>query len=86
VSREGVVCRLRLEEFSSGIVRPTSARCLAEEDRLAILRATGAFLSCIFGLYARPGERLRDVLGGTFDAPRWSTSRRPRASGTACGA
>ncbi len=62
--RDGVLCRLRLEPFSSGVVRPHE-RTLAgpKADRLAVLRATGAHLSPIFGLYARPGERVAQVLG-----------------------
>jgi uncharacterized protein (DUF1015 family) len=62
--RDGVLCRLRLEPFSSGIVRPHERTFPGPKaDRLAVLRATGAHLSPIFGLYARPGERIADVLG-----------------------
>lgn len=61
--RDGVLCRLGLEEFSSGVVRPHERTFPGPKaDRLALLRATGAYLSPIFGLYARPGERLRTVL------------------------
>jgi uncharacterized protein (DUF1015 family) len=38
-------------------------------DRLAILRATGANLSPIFGLYARPAEPVRALLGGAALGP-----------------
>jgi uncharacterized protein (DUF1015 family) len=63
-TREGVLCRLGLEEFSSGVVRPHERTFPGpKQDRLSILRATGAYLSPIFGLYSRPNERLRDVLG-----------------------
>ena len=49
----------------------TSARFPGPKaDRLALLRATGAYLSPIFGLYARPGERLRDVAGVARRAAR----------------
>ena len=62
--RDGVLCRLGLEEFSTGVVRPHERTFPGPKaDRLALLRATGAYLSPIFGLYARPGERLRDVAG-----------------------
>ena len=62
--REGVICRLGLEDFSSGVVRPHERTLPGPKaDRLAILRATGANLSPIFGLYARPGERVGDLLG-----------------------
>src|SRR5262249_27946122 len=60
----GVLCRLGLEEFASGVVRPHERTFPGPKaDQLALLRATGAYLSPIFGLYARPGERLRDVAG-----------------------
>jgi uncharacterized protein (DUF1015 family) len=62
--RDGVLCRLDLEEFSSGVVRPHERTFPGPKaDQLALLRATGAYLSPIFGLYARPRERLRDVAG-----------------------
>jgi uncharacterized protein (DUF1015 family) len=62
--RDGVLCRLRLEEFSRGIVLPHERTLPGPKaDRLAIFRATGANLSPIFGLYARRGERVRDLIG-----------------------
>lgn len=62
-AREGILCRLRLETFESGLVRPHERTFPGPKaDRLALLRATGAFLSPIFGLYAGAGPRLRDVL------------------------
>jgi uncharacterized protein (DUF1015 family) len=67
--RDGVLCRLGLEEFATGVVRPHERTFPGpKKDQLALLRATGAYLSPIFGLYARPGERLRDVADIT-DAP-----------------
>jgi uncharacterized protein (DUF1015 family) len=61
--RDGVICRLRLEAFSSGVVRPHERTLPGPKaDRLAILRATGANLSAIFGLYARRGEPVRALL------------------------
>jgi uncharacterized protein (DUF1015 family) len=68
--RDGVLCRLRLEEFARGIVLPHERTLPGPKaDRLAIFRATGANLSPIFGLYARRGERVRDLIGklGTPD-------------------
>jgi len=63
-TREGVLCRLGLEEFASGVVRPHERTFPGpKQDRLSILRATQAYLSPIFGLYSRPNERLRDVAG-----------------------
>jgi len=62
--RDGLLCRLGLEEFASGVVRPHERTFPGpKQDQLALLRATGAYLSPIFGLYARPGERLREVAG-----------------------
>jgi len=62
--RDGIICRLRLEDFSRGIVRPHERTLPGPKaDRLAILRATGANLSPIFGLYARPGEPVRELVG-----------------------
>jgi uncharacterized protein (DUF1015 family) len=63
-TREGVLLSLALEEFSRGVVLPHEKTLPGPKaDRLAIIRATGANLSPIFGLYARRGERARDVLG-----------------------
>ena len=62
--RDGILCRLGLEEFSSGIVRPHERTFPGPKaDRLALLRATGAYLSPVFGLYARPGDRVRALCG-----------------------
>jgi uncharacterized protein (DUF1015 family) len=62
--REGVICRLRCEDFATGIVRPHERTLEGPKaDRLAILRATGAHLSPIFGLYAHAGESAREMLG-----------------------
>ena len=63
--RDGLICRLRLEDFSRGLVRPHERTLPGPKaDRLAILRATGANLSAIFGLYARAGEPVRELVGG----------------------
>ena len=62
--RDGVLCRLGLEEFSSGVVRPHERTFPGpKRDQLALLRATSTYLSPIFGMYARAGECLRDVAG-----------------------
>src|SRR5262249_27847810 len=62
--RDGILCRLGLEDFGTGVVRPHERTFPGPKaDQLALLRATGAYLSPIFGLYARPRERLRDVAG-----------------------
>jgi uncharacterized protein (DUF1015 family) len=62
--RDGVICRLRLEDFASGVVRPHERTFPGPKaDRLALMRATGAYLSPIFGLYARANEPLRTLVG-----------------------
>ena len=61
-TREGVLGRLRLETFASGLVRPHERTFPGPKaDRLALLQATGAYLSPIFGLYAGAGPSLREV-------------------------
>jgi uncharacterized protein (DUF1015 family) len=68
--RDGVLCRLRLEDFAGGVVRPHERTLPGPKaDRLALLRATGANLSPIFGLFARRGERVRDLVGAAAAAP-----------------
>jgi len=68
--RDGIICRLRLEDFSSGVVRPHERTLPGPKaDRLAILRATGANLSAIFGLYARRSEPVRELLGAAALGP-----------------
>jgi uncharacterized protein (DUF1015 family) len=68
--RTGVLCRLRLEPFATGVVRPHEKTLSGPKaEQLALMRATGAQLSPIFGLYARPGERVVDVLGVPASVP-----------------
>jgi len=69
-TREGILCRLQLETFASGIVRPHERTFPGPKaDRLALLRATGAYLSPIFGLYAGAGPSLREVFADAAQAP-----------------
>ncbi len=76
--REGIVCRLGLEEFSSGVVRPHERTFPGPKaDRLALMRATGATLSLIFGLYAAPGASVDAWLGGAPSAPPLIDIARP---------
>jgi uncharacterized protein (DUF1015 family) len=68
--RDGIICRLRLEDFSRGIVRPHERTLPGPKaDRLAILRATGANLSPILALYDRPGEAVRELVGAAALGP-----------------
>jgi uncharacterized protein (DUF1015 family) len=69
-TREGVLGRLRLETFASGGVRPHERTFPGPKaDRLALLRATGGYLSPIFGLYAGAGASLREVFAQAAAAP-----------------
>ncbi len=69
-TRAGVICRLRLEDFASGVVRPHERTLPGPKaDRLAVLRATGAHLSPIFGLCARAGATLAELVGAAAGAP-----------------
>lgn len=60
--RTGILSAVRLEEFSSGVIRPHEQTFEdAKKDRLALLKACQAQLSPVFLLYARkdwPIERL----------------------------
>jgi uncharacterized protein (DUF1015 family) len=68
--RDGIICRLQLEDFARGIVRPHERTLPGPKaDRLAILRATGTNLSPIFGLYSRPEEPVRQLLGAPMGTP-----------------
>jgi uncharacterized protein (DUF1015 family) len=60
--RTGVLAALRLEEFSSGIIRPHERTFEgAKQDRLALLRSCQTHLSPIFCLYARKDWSLAQV-------------------------
>ncbi|MGE0822616.1 MAG: DUF1015 domain-containing protein [Candidatus Binatia bacterium] len=68
--RTGVFAALRLEEFSTRVVRPherTFER--AKQDRLALLRACQTHLSPVFCLYARRNWSLQTVAHAVFATP-----------------
>lgn len=68
--RTGVLAALRLEEFSSGIIRPHERTFEgAKKDRLALLRACQAHLSPIFCLYARRGWSLEEISRTVLQEP-----------------
>ncbi len=61
-TRRGFIAAVRLEPFSAGVVLPHE-RTLAgpKQDRLALMKASRAYFSQVFGLYRDPGgevERL----------------------------
>ncbi|WP_322180817.1 DUF1015 domain-containing protein [Neglectibacter caecimuris] len=52
----GIICRVRLEEFSAGVVLPhEETLSKAKEDRFQLMRATGCNFSQIYSLY--PDEK-----------------------------
>jgi len=72
--RDGLLCRLRLEDFASGVVRPHERTLPGPKaDRLAILRATGANLSASSGSTTAPGSRCASCSAAPRWARRWST-------------
>jgi uncharacterized protein (DUF1015 family) len=68
--RAGVLSALRLEEFSSGKIRPHERTFEhAKADRLALLKACQTHLSSIFCLYSLPGWSLEHTLAPALSAP-----------------
>jgi len=68
--RAGVLAALRLEEFSSGMIRPHERTFeSAKNDRLALLRSCQAHFSSIFCLYSRPGWSLERGFTLALSAP-----------------
>jgi len=63
-TREGFIARLGLEPFSTGVVRPHERTLPGpKRDQLALMRASGAHLSPIFGLYGGAGKAVGDLVG-----------------------
>jgi uncharacterized protein (DUF1015 family) len=63
--RNGLIARIRLEEFSAGRVLPHERTFpAAKEDRLRLLTATGTNVSPIFGLYPSGNTELERLLAG----------------------
>src|SRR5262249_2416078 len=68
--RAGVLAALRLEEFSSKMIRPHERTFeSAKNDRLALLRSCQAHLSPIFFLYSKPAWSLMRTLAPVVTAP-----------------
>lgn len=65
-TRTGLIVRIRLDEFSGGLVLPHERTFpKAKEDRLRLLAATRANLSPIFGLYPAGHAELERLLAET---------------------
>lgn len=68
--RTGVLAALRLEEFSSGIIRPHERTFEgAKKDRLELLRSCQTHLSPLFCLYAKKEWSLARVAQSAFAQP-----------------
>ena len=70
-TRKGFICALRLEDFSSGRVRPHEKTFQAiKEERLALMLACNANLSPVFALYPDSNEKVHNALAsGRGGAP-----------------
>ena len=61
--RMGLVCLLKLEEYSTGRVLPhEKTLTAAKADRLELLRATEAQFESIYGLYSDPDGAVQSFL------------------------
>ncbi|HEV7942509.1 MAG TPA: DUF1015 domain-containing protein [Solirubrobacteraceae bacterium] len=62
-TRRGFFCRVRIEDYDGGRVRPHERTHPGpKEDRLRLMRATQANLSAIFSLYSDPSHAAWDAL------------------------
>src|ERR1017187_2568948 len=70
-TRRGFFCRVRIEDYGPGRVRPHERTHPGpKEDRLALTRATRANISPIFSLYSDPAQAAWAALEpATADAP-----------------
>jgi uncharacterized protein (DUF1015 family) len=67
--RNGLIARVRLEEFATGRILPHERTFpKAKEDRLLLLAATRVNISSIFGLYPTASTALRELLDRTAAA------------------
>ncbi len=71
LTRTGLLCALKLEPYSAGVVLPhEETRKHAKEDRLRLMRATQANPEPIFGLYEDPqGVAARTLNAQTTERP-----------------
>jgi uncharacterized protein (DUF1015 family) len=72
LTRRGFFCRVRLEDYGSGRVRPHERTHPGpKEDRLRLTRATQANISPIFSLYSDPSHAAWDALSSSAEGPPW---------------
>jgi uncharacterized protein (DUF1015 family) len=72
LTRRGFFCRVRLEEYGAGRVRPHERTHPGpKEDRLRLTRATRANISPIFSLYSDPAQVAWKALEPATGQPPW---------------
>jgi uncharacterized protein (DUF1015 family) len=72
LTRRGFFCRVRIEEYGPGRVRPHERTHPGpKEDRLRLTRATRANISPIFSLYSDPSQAAWNALAATTARPPW---------------
>ncbi|HEV3403920.1 MAG TPA: DUF1015 domain-containing protein [Gaiellaceae bacterium] len=72
LTRRGFFCRVRIEEYGPGRVRPHERTHPGpKEDRLRLTRATRANISPIFSLYSDPTEAAWRALAPATERPPW---------------
>ena len=71
-TRRGFFCRVRIEDYGPGRVRPHERTHPGpKEDRLRLTRATRANISPIFSLYSDPSHTAWDALAPATEATPW---------------
>ena len=72
-TRRGFFCRVRIEPYGPGRVRPHERTHPGpKEDRLRLTRATRANISPIFSLYSDPDQAAWGALEGATSQPPWA--------------
>jgi uncharacterized protein (DUF1015 family) len=71
-TRRGFFCRVRIEDYGAGRVRPHERTHPGpKEDRLRLTRATRANVSPIFSLFSDPAGAAWQALAPATEAPPW---------------
>jgi uncharacterized protein (DUF1015 family) len=72
-TRRGFFCRVRIEDYGPGRVRPHERTHPGpKEDRLRLTRATQANVSPIFSLYSDPTHAAWNALSPSTEQPPWA--------------
>jgi uncharacterized protein (DUF1015 family) len=72
LTRRGFFCRVRIEDYGPGRVRPHERTHPGpKEDRLRLTRATRANISPIFSLYSDPSHTAWNALSGATEQEPW---------------